>query len=370
MDVRDLWQSIVQAVGNVTAIDRLPPWAIFALLVAIAIVVGRYTPRLTRPVIDRFAADALNEVYQDLIVPIEGAFRTAGTLVLISWAQVWIEPYEAFYKFISPVLDLALILAIAWLLSRLLHQLVRIYGLPLSQRMRLDNEFLLVIETIMNVLIGIIAAIAYAQSRGLNLVTLVAGLGLIGTALTLAAQRIIEQLLSTIVLYLDRPFAPGEYIRTGSIDLGRVESIGLRSTKIRTAAKNTLCIVPNSTLINSDIENVTRGKKVMVLLYLDFADALDDPKRALVEQVVQDSTDSLLGIDPGSTSVAFENRGKPPHSRARVVFFILGSSENSIQLRKRMLELANETIAKKLGDFEMEFTLQDPTVYVDSPMTI
>ena len=59
-------------------------------------------------------------------------------------------------------------------------------------------------------------------------------------AIAFAAQKTLEQLLGTCVLYLDRPFIPGEYIRLPSGLFGRVESIGLRSTKIRTAAKSTL----------------------------------------------------------------------------------------------------------------------------------
>ncbi|HEY9858809.1 MAG TPA: hypothetical protein V6D16_04835 [Candidatus Obscuribacterales bacterium] len=50
----------------------------------------------------------------------------------------------------------------------------------------------------------------------------------------------------------------------------------MRSTEIRTAAKITVFIVPNSTLANLEIENITRGKKIMVLLYLDFLNNLQD----------------------------------------------------------------------------------------------
>lgn len=177
------------------------------------------------------------------------------------------------------------------------------------------------------------------------------------------------------MLYLDRPFVPGEHIRVSlnphAEDVyGRIESIGLRSTKLRTAAKSTLVIIPNSTMANLDIENITRGKKVMVLLYLDFVRMLEERERSLVEQVVKESTNILFGIDPGSTKISLFELDDKPGTRARVTFFILGSSENSIQLRKRLLELANDTIAKKLLAYSLQFSIQEPTVYVDSPVTI
>ncbi|MEO0968719.1 MAG: mechanosensitive ion channel domain-containing protein, partial [Cyanobacteria bacterium J06639_18] len=209
-----------------------------------------------------------------------------------------------------------------------------------------------------------------------NLIAPLTGLGIGGLAVAFAAQKTLEQLLGTLVLYLDRPFIPGEYIRIPSSSqlseglFGRVESIGLRSSKIRTAAKGTLIIVPNSTLANLEIENITRGKKVMVLLYLDFNQQLVDKEKALVKQVIKESTDSISGIDPGSTSIFISNNSETKKSRARVTFFILGSSENSIELRKRLLEIANEKVSLQLKDYGIEFEMQEPNIYVESPITI
>jgi small-conductance mechanosensitive channel len=180
------------------------------------------------------------------------------------------------------------------------------------------------------------------------------------------------------VLYLDRPFVPGDYIRVALNPrvpdvYGRIESIGLRSTKLRTSAKSTLVVIPNSILANMDIENVTRGKKVMVMLYLDFTRALNEQDAALVRQVIVHSTESLFGIDPGSTSITLNSQdanGEQAHHRARVTFFILGSSEDSMQLRKRLLELANDKITKQLSSHGIEFRVQEPTIYVESPVTL
>ncbi|MGB7274627.1 MAG: mechanosensitive ion channel domain-containing protein, partial [Geitlerinemataceae cyanobacterium] len=145
---------------------------------------------------------------------------------------------------------------------------------------------------------------------------------------------------------------------------------GLRSTHIRASGKSTLFIVPNSTLVNLEIENLTRGKKVMAMIYLDFIQTLEDEDRALVRSAIVESTDSVFGIDPGSTNITFTQKSESKITQARITFFILGSSENSLQLRKRLLELANQTIAKKLGLFGIEFVSKDPTVYVESPITL
>ncbi len=345
---------------------------IFAFFVIIALVVGRYTPRISAGILSRFFPSRSINAYHQIIDPIQTELKVAGTLVLLSiFAWIWLEEYKRFYRFMTPFLDLAVVISVAWLISRLFRQLIRIYGIDLIRRFGWEvDELLLIFETIMNIIIGLIAVSAYAQSQNFPLTGLLAGVSIGGLAISFAAQNTLQQLFGTLVLYLDRPFIPGEYIRLPNGSLGRVESVGLRSTKIRTAAKSTLMIIPNSTMANYDIENVTRGKKVMVLLYLDFTRKIDPPEEALVEQITKESTDVLFGIDPGSTKITLIPNEETGNTRARVTFFILGSSENSIQLRKRLLELANDTISKRLSQYGINFESKAPTIYVESPVTI
>jgi len=344
---------------------------IFPLLfILFALIFGQYTPTILKFSIERSTGDRGKNINQNLIAPVSNLLRMSSTLILISYSLIWIEKYPVIYEFCNFFLDLATILSVAWLSSRLFRQFVRVYGIELIRKLgREVDELLLVFETLANTIIGFIAVLAFAQSR-FDLIGLFAGLGVGGLAIVFAAQQTLQQLLGTVVLYLDRPFIPGEYIRLPSGLFGRVESIGLRSTKIRTAAKGTLIIFPNSTMANLEIENITRGKKVMVLLYLDFLEPLKEQERALVQQTIKKSTDTLFGIDPGSTKISLFQPEDRPGTRARVTFFILGSSENSLQLRKRLLEIANEKISQELSDRSITFTMQEPTIYVESPVTI
>jgi MscS family membrane protein len=362
-----------------STISALSRFGVFLFFILLSLLVGRYTPTFLRIIIRRFAPQQVASIYNNLIDPIRNLFRITGSLILISLSLAWIVEYESIYRFLSPIVDLAVIASISWLCSNLFRQFIRVYGIDILRKFgREVDELLLVFETFANVIIGFIAVLAFAQSQQFNLVGLITGLGIGGLAVAFAAQKTLEQLLGTIVLYLDRPFVPGEYIRLQKSQqipeglFGRVESIGIRSTKIRAAAKSTLFIIPNSILANLEIENITRGKKVMVLLYLDFLDLLQNPEEALVQQVIVESTNSLFGIDPGSTSITFltHKNAEKEITRTRVTFFILGSSDNSLQLRKRLLELANEKISKKLATNGIKFTMQEPTIYVESPVTV
>lgn len=94
-----------------------------------------------------------------------------------------------------------------------------------------------------------------------------AGLGIAGLAVSLAAQDSLRHLFGSVAIVLDHSFRIGDRIISGSYD-GTVEDIGFRSTKIRTPAGH-LVTIPNSTLVNSALENVSRrpaARRVVTLL--------------------------------------------------------------------------------------------------------
>jgi MscS family membrane protein len=226
---------------------------------------------------------------------------------------------------------------------------------------------------LVNAGIVVISAVLFAQTHSINLFGLVASLGIGGLAVAFAAQKVLEQLLGGIVIYFDRPFVVDDYIGLSDETFGKVESIGIRSTKIRTSGKGTVTVIPNSSLIQSNIENFTNAKKVISLFNLTFHRLIPNEERALIRQVIIDSTQDIFGIDSRSTDVSFRNvmtSGGKEVSEAQISFFILGTSAVSLDLRRQLLDIANQSIAQQLKEFGIVFHCNDPTIYVNSPMTI
>ena len=193
---------------------------------------------------------------------------------------------------------------------------------------KINSELLLVTRFIANGLFVIVVVVIFAQIHNINIIGLLASLGVGGLAIAFAAQKTLEQILGGIVLFLDRPFVVDDYIRLPDDTFGRVESIGLRSTKIRSSGKGTLVIVPNSTLAGSNIENFTSTKKVISLFYLRFSRLLTEEDKAFVKQIILNSTEDILGIDPRSTDVKFHTldpEARSPQTQAHIYFFMLGT---------------------------------------------
>lgn len=99
----------------------------------------------------------------------------------------------------------------------------------------------------------IFGSVAVAASVGFNVAGLIAGLGIGGLVLALAAKNSVENVFGSITVVLDMPFMIGDWIKMGDLD-GVVEEINLRSTRLRTA-QDSLIVIPNSNLITASIEN-------------------------------------------------------------------------------------------------------------------
>ena len=353
--------------------------AIFLLGVVLAPVFGRVLPYLCWWMLhfsSRFIPLNVTDVYEEFIEPVKNSLAAIGTLVFVALSLNVLDRYSGLYQFLGFFIYFALAVSIAWFASRVAQRAIRTYVIKLVQRLGGEvNEIVLVFETLTNVIIILFAVVIFAQGLRLNLVAISASIGIGGVAVAFAARQALERLIGTLELFLDRPYQPGEYIQVnfnpyGEDVYGRVESIGLRSTKIRTAGRNTLVVVPNSIMAGKNIENISRGKKVVAMLYLDFLRILEESEQALVRRVILECTDTFWGIERANTRIRFAQLDNRVATRARINFFLTSSGEDSLGLRKRLLELANESIARKLSVYNLEFSSPEPVVYIDSPMSI
>ena len=103
-----------------------------------------------------------------------------------------------------------------------------------------------------------------ADNIGLNVTSLIASLSIGGLALGLAAQDTVANLFGAVMVFLDKPFKVGDRIQLDSID-GMVETIGLRSTRVRNL-DGYLVTIPNKTMGNATIINVDRRPSIKTVM--------------------------------------------------------------------------------------------------------
>lgn len=108
-----------------------------------------------------------------------------------------------------------------------------------------------------------IAALVALDNLGVDVTTLITGLGIGGVAIALATQNILGDLFASLSIVLDKPFVVGDFIRTGD-DLGMVEQIGLKTTRVRSLSGE-LLVFSNSDLLQSRIRNYKRMEERRIL---------------------------------------------------------------------------------------------------------
>ncbi|MGB3612327.1 MAG: mechanosensitive ion channel domain-containing protein [Elainellaceae cyanobacterium] len=275
------------------------------------------------------------------------------------------------------IVGLALAINIVLLGFKILAQVFDVYLLEQAVRGegKANSELLLLYKYLSSAALLFTIVFVFAQTHRVNVVGLLASLGVGGIAIALAAQKILEQVLWSTMIFLDRPFVTDDYIHLADGTFGRVESIGWRSTRIRLSGKGTLVVIPNSMLTQMAIENLTGAQKIISLININFYRLIPDEERALVRQLILSSTSDIYGIDHRLTEVTFqdvqkERSGKAGLVQAQIRFFILGTGENSMEIRGQFLEAARKIVMKQLRDYGIEFEIEADAVNITSPMNI
>ncbi|MBE9069969.1 mechanosensitive ion channel [Leptolyngbya cf. ectocarpi LEGE 11479] len=330
---------------------------------------------LINQTIGHFTAPQISDFYKKVIEPRKSLLISVialGLLDIAAWLFFRVFLEVSWYSSLETLLTLALTLSCGWLMSRLFKEYFGSYVLSAAakQGQKANGELLILGKFFANFGIVVGFAILFGQTHNFNVFGLVASLGVGGIAIAFAAQKVLEQLLGGIVIYVDRPFNIDDYIGLPDGTYGRVEAIGLRSTKVRTSGKGTLAIVPNNAIIQSTVENFTGAKKVMALLYLNFRKKISADEQALIRQVIVDATQDVSGLDNRGTDIAFRKDTESGHTQAQATFFILGSSDDSMRIRRQLLDIANQNLTYRLQEYGIDFDIKAPTIYVDSPIAV
>lgn len=174
---------------------------------------------------------------------------------------------------------------------------------------KLDDMVVPLIRKALRIFLVIVFTLVVAQNVfGLNITGWLAGLGIAGLAVSLAAQDSVKNLFGSITVFFDKPFVVGDFISFDGQE-GVVEEIGFRSTRMRTLDGH-LVTVPNMKFIDNSVRNVTERRSLRRVL--DVTITYDTPVEK-IERAVQIIKD-ILG-DP-EFAAAFNLEKDPP----RVVF--------------------------------------------------
>jgi MscS family membrane protein len=257
----------------------LPGWVASLVVIALLTVAVNQVAQVALRHAGRATA-ATRSVWDDALVASAGR-----PLLLALWviglgfmARVLQSQTEA--AFLQPLLalrDVALIACAAWFLQRFVG---RVRHNVVSQRQargeEVDHTTIDALGKLATLVVIVVAVLVTAQTLGFQIGGLLALGGVGGLAVGLAAKDLLANFFGGLTIYLDRPFAVGEWIRSPDKDIeGVVEHISWRHTRIRAFNKNPV-YVPNAVFTTIVVENPTRMshrrlRTTIGLRYDDFA---------------------------------------------------------------------------------------------------
>lgn len=202
----------------------------------------------------------------------------------------------------APLFTVAFIAIVIWFLIRLIARVEELLKTPGRTRKEVDPTTVTAIARLLRLSVLITGVLVVAQSLGISISGVLAFGGIGGIAIGFAAKDLLANFFGGLMLYLDRPFSVGDWVRSPDRDIeGIVEHIGWRLTLIRTFDKRPL-YVPNSMFTSIVLQNPSRmtHRRIYETMGVRYDDVeklpaiIADVRQMLVDHPEIDSSQTLI----------------------------------------------------------------------------
>lgn len=265
-------------------------------------------------------ADTTESKIDDIIILAIGKPLIIGIILLSVFMALNIVDLPPDYQWIkdSKYLVAIYIFLGAWIISVFTKNFVTLYGRWMAQKTEsdLDDKIIDIVEIVARYLIFFIAFLLVLSYLNIDITPLIAGAGIFGIAIALAAQDLLSNFFGGALILIDKPFKVGDRIKIEGY-LGDVLSVGPRSTRINTLDHHLLTI-PNSKMANSIITNYAMPDlklKVKIPVSVAYGSDIKQVKEVLLEiardaamktsYVLQDPSPSVYFLEYGASSLDF-----------------------------------------------------------------
>lgn len=302
--------SIAEVFGQTTFPDvtlgRLTT-ALFVVIAAFALrrVLARAMLRAALSLASRTATTLDDQILRAMERPLDAAIILLGIALGFVLVPLPREPIDL-HRIVRYGLVLASAAVGAWVLFRIIDSLGA-YVTQISQRTdsKLDDALVPMLRKVLKFFVGVLVFVVALQNLGYSVTGLLAGLGIGGLALALAAKDTLANIFASITLLVDRPFKVGDWVRSSDFE-GVVEEIGFRSTRIR-SFERTLIVVPNNRLMDAVIDNrqAMTARRIRLTLALD--PTTDSARVRRVLEAIRDILAATPGIAPAPQTVRLQD---------------------------------------------------------------
>lgn len=338
--------------------NPLVDWAITGGLIVASIIIAKVLYKLSTTILKARAAKTKSELDDLLIDLLEEPIAFAIGLFGV-WKSVhYLSMSAKVDQFVDKVYYLVFIGFIAWGLSRLVDALIQTYLHPIIEKSEsdLDDQILPLLRKAIKILIWSLAIIIGMSNAGYDVGALIAGLGIGGLAIALAAQDTVKNFIGGFTVFVDKPFMVNQRVVVNGVD-GTVEEIGIRSTRIRTL-EGRVVTMPNSKFLDSAIENVTSepNRKIILNLGLTY-----DTDNGNMEKAMEIAREIVEGHESTEPAVHIGFNAFNDSSLNIIIVYYVTAGGNILETQTQI----NLALLKAFNENKLEFAFPTQTLFVE-----
>ncbi len=248
--------------------NTIGDYALFVLIIILGVILKPFISRISNKLLFRlfkkYAEDVPVEKFQKLLhKPVSYTLMLLFIFLALSHLQFppqWnLAPKDEFglHLLLNRLYLVLLYSGFIWIALRLADfiKLVMISRAGKKEDKYTGQIVPFFVDTIKLIIVVFGVLVILGSIFGVNVGTLVAGLGIGGLAIALAARETLENLLGSFTIFLDKPFVVGDLVNASGIT-GVVENVGFRSTRLRTLDKSYVTL-PNKKMVDSELDNLS-----------------------------------------------------------------------------------------------------------------
>ncbi len=257
-------------------------WIAVPVLLAFALALGSFLGWCTRRILGHLAARTKTTIDDELIERVASPITGLWAIAIVTALLPWLALGERGESWVEHVLRAATYLVFFWAGFRSVDVAISAAGqAPWTRANPSLSGLLPLFRKLGKVVLFALGLVAVLNELGFQVASLIAGLGIGGIALALAAQKTVENLFGSVAIGVDQPFRIGDFVNVEGVT-GTVETIGMRSTRIRTLDR-TVVTIPNGKLADMRAETFAVRDRIRLFTNLLLAhDTRPEQVRAIL----------------------------------------------------------------------------------------
>lgn len=331
-------------------------WAIALLILVASFVVAKAIYWIFGNIVKKATAKTKTKIDDIIIDTLHGPVILGLTIFGLWYGIRQLAFPETIDLWITNVYHVMVAITVTWLIARLVDAVIKEYLIPLTEKSEntMDDQIIPVVRKGLRSAIWILGIIVAMNNAGYNISALLAGLGIGGLALAMAAKDTVSNIFGGVTIFTDKPFKINDRVIIGGFD-GTIAEIGIRSTRLRTL-QGTLVTIPNSKFTDGMVENVSMepSRKVTLNLGLVYETPTEKVEKAM--ELLKEIGTAHPSLEE-KLIIGFNSFGD--FSLGILFIYYIKSGEDILGTQTAI----NLEIKRKFEEFEIDMAFPTQTIY-------